>query len=93
MIAIEIRLSNLLKQCVRSRSPTSQLRVLDVVGPVVLDGHRLQRVQERVIVQAVHLVRVVPDRAVVDVPAGIRFAQRLGFVQIEIPPVEDDQRG
>lgn len=36
-----------------------QLRVLHVFRPVVLDGHRLQRVEERVIVQTVHFVRVV----------------------------------
>lgn len=74
------------------RIPALQLRMLDIVRPVVLYRHRLQRVQERIVIQAVHLVRIVPDRAVINVPARIRLTQRLRLVQIQIPPVKDHQR-
>lgn len=33
--------------------------MLYVFGPIILDGHRFQRIEERIIVQAVHFVRVV----------------------------------
>uniref|UniRef100_A0A8D7ZWA0 (northern house mosquito) hypothetical protein n=1 Tax=Culex pipiens TaxID=7175 RepID=A0A8D7ZWA0_CULPI len=74
------------------RIPALQLRMLHIVRPVVLYRHRLQRVQERIVIQTVHLVRIVPDRAIIDVPARVRLAQRLRLVQIQIPPVQNDQR-
>lgn len=36
-----------------------QFRVLHVFRPIVLDGHRFQRVEKRIVVQTVHFVRIV----------------------------------